>query len=212
MGRAAIREASHFAPIAAAFLAILLVAATVPGRSRGLHARWQIGELPLTAQHGFELGQFLVATMVAAGLDIVGGDMQLSGRLLLQSKRLGGICYDRLQRKIVDEPAKWREGLDICECQARAPQRYIAKKKLHLSWFSDLFDLIEIARSMAPATKATIKSGPCKETIWNAVLTGRSLSGNDQLFVFAARGVCHVRCGLALVSFERHSKIGSGDS
>src|SRR5207302_10186520 len=73
-------------------------------KCRHSHPRRQAREGVLAAQHGLQLGEFLVAPVVAAFFDIVGRDGELLCRFVVQALALGLARRLRLRRRVVDEP------------------------------------------------------------------------------------------------------------
>jgi hypothetical protein len=110
----------------------------------------QIGEAPAAGDDGVELGQLLVATMVAAFGDELARDLELLPRFLSERGRRGG----------VGQNGSWWARLDEAgERKPRAFKRAIAPIQSHFSRFGDLFCFVKVAFAAIQIAGRAAESG-----------------------------------------------------
>src|SRR5260221_6777783 len=72
----------------------------------------QLGKFAFAAQDGLQLGQFLVAAVVAARLDVISRDRKVVCRVLLPVRRVCGIKRTPAPLALLDEAPSPRAWLD----------------------------------------------------------------------------------------------------
>ncbi len=98
-----------------------------------------------------QLGDFLVASVIAAFFDVVGRDLELRPGLTLQFRDLFGARHGGLRRIVLLQHAiERRERLDARKRKPCAFERQVAEMKPYRPRLGDFLDLVEIARGAVP--------------------------------------------------------------
>ena len=150
-------------------------------------ARRQIGEAAAAGDDGVELGEFLVAAVVATFGDELARHVELLPRFLTERGRSGRVGGSGRRRVWLDEACERREGFAPREREPRAFERAIAKIKPHRPWLGDLLRFVEIARRAVPVADGAAEGGAGDEAARDVAILPRGAQACDGLIESAMR-------------------------